>query len=481
MLALNGFVFAPRSHRLQDLRSPNMSKLLLTGLLLLMLSVSADDSEQHSHPPMAKDAVVYRPTLRPDRIVLSWTDDPATSQAVTWRTSTVVKKAYAEIALAGPGPGFVRNKQSFSANTQALTAKVNAAHFHTVKFTDLKPKTKYAYRVGDGKNWSEWFHFSTASSEPEPFSFVYFGDAQNDVRSMWSRVIREAYGDVPDLAFFLHAGDLINKAESDAEWGQWFSAGQWLNAMVPSMAVPGNHEQVTVKDQGRRLSNHWRPTFAFPENGPAGLEETCYTFVYQGVRFVGLDSNRLQDEQALWLDQTLTENRCRWVICAFHHPIYSTGNDRDNGQLRGKWKPIFDKHHVDLVLTGHDHTYGRTGLQTPVVGNDGKPLESNQTTGINQRDTVTGTVYVVSVSGPKMYSVQRHPFMKRQAGDTQLYQIIHIDGDQLRFEARTAVGDLYDGFTLTKQEGQINAMIEQVPDTPERRKGERKNSAEDAK
>jgi hypothetical protein len=37
----------------------------------------------------------------------------------------------------------------------------------------------YAYRVGDGTHWSEWFHARTAANEPEPFSYIYFGDAQN--------------------------------------------------------------------------------------------------------------------------------------------------------------------------------------------------------------------------------------------------------------------------------------------------------------
>ncbi|MFM8215573.1 MAG: fibronectin type III domain-containing protein, partial [Pirellula sp.] len=53
----------------------------------------------------------------------------------------------------------------------------------------LQPATKYAYRVGDGVNWSEWFQFRTASTQPEPFSFVYFGDAQNDLRTLVHLVI----------------------------------------------------------------------------------------------------------------------------------------------------------------------------------------------------------------------------------------------------------------------------------------------------
>lgn len=46
--------------------------------------------------------------------------------------------------------------------------------------------------------------------------------------------------------------------------------------------------------------------------------------------------------------------------------------------------------------------------------------------------------------------------------------IIHIDGDSLRFEARTAVGELYDAFCLKKRAGQINSLEELPPETAER-------------
>ena len=57
---------------------------------------------------------------------------------------------------------------------------------------------------------------------------------------------------------------------------------------------------------------------------------------------------------------------------------------------------------------------------------------------------------------------------KRTAEGTQLFQIISIDGDTLRLEAHTALGDLYDAFTLRKRPGQPNELIEQGPGTPER-------------
>lgn len=420
------------------------------------------------HPPVAaKPAEVYRPTVLPDRIILTWADDPATTQAVTWRTSTEVTKALAEIAVAEAGPGFPKKATSVPATTELLKSNLSDAHYHAVRFTGLKPATKYAYRVGDGVNWSEWFHFLTASDQPEPFSFIYFGDAQNDIRSLWSRVIREAYSDAPKARFMIHAGDLVNSAEADSEWGEWHGAGNWLNAMMPSIPIPGNHEQARGLDGRSRLSHHWRPTFTLPENGPEGLEETCFTLVYHNARIIGLDSNRAIDEQVPWLDKVLAENKQPWVVCTFHHPVFSTAKSRDNAKLRAAWKPVLDKYRVDLVLTGHDHSYGRTNLKIPAG-----TLETldNVPTGVNKIDAETGTVYVVSVSGPKMYDINPKPFMTRVAEDTQLYQIIHIDGGTLRYEARTAVGDVYDAFTLKKRSGQINELIEQTPATPTRRR-----------
>ena len=445
---------------------------LSTAFQLPSFAHDGEHDHEHEPPKKAEARVIYRPTRVPDRITLTWTDDPATTQAVTWRTSSEVTIAYAELAVAEAGPGFVNKSTRVTATSQPLETAIATSHFHTVEFRDLKPSTKYAYRVGDTVNWSEWFHFTTASDAAEPFSFVYFGDAQNDIKSLWSRVLREAYSDQPKTRFFLHAGDLINQANSDPEWGDWCAAGKWVNGMIPSIAVPGNHEMARQAIGPRVLSQLWRPHFAFPENGPEGLEETCYTLVYQGTRIIAMNSNEQHDVQAVWLDNVLKKNECEWVVCTFHHPVFSTGRGRDNSELRDAWKPILDKHKVDLVLQGHDHTYGRSGLDTPTV-----EVVANVPTGLNQVDEKTGTVYVVSVSGPKMYPLNRKPFMVRAAEDTQLYQIIHIDGEELRYEARTAIGDVYDAFTLVKQPGSINKLIERVPDTPERLRGDSEETA----
>jgi 3',5'-cyclic AMP phosphodiesterase CpdA len=408
----------------------------------------------------------YAPGLAPDRVVLNIGEDPMTTANLTWRTSTEVREAWAEIAEGTHGPEMVARSTQLPAASEALLTDLNTAHFHSVKLRSLKPGTCYSYRVGDGENWSEWFQFRTASEQPQRFSFLYFGDAQNDILSMWSRVVREAYREAPKASFMIHAGDLINTAQSDGEWGEWFRAGSFLHASMFCVPVAGNHEQAKLPDGSRRLSHHWRPSFTLPENGVGDLPESCYHFQYGNALFLCLNSNEKIAEQAVWMEKILSEKKSGWVICTFHHPIFSTAKDRDNRALREAWKPIFDRHRVDLVLQGHDHTYGRTAL----VGADVPVTLENVPTGLNRMDGQDGTVYVVSVSGPKMYNLQEQAVMNRSAEDTQLFQIIEIDGDRLTFEARTAIGDLYDGFTLTKEVDGRRKMTVAEGLMPERRR-----------
>jgi hypothetical protein len=60
--------------------------------------------------------------------------------------------------------------------------------------------------------------------------------------------------------------------------------------------------------------------------------------------------------------------------------------------------------------------------------------------------------------------------MERAAENTQLYQIVRIDGEKLLYESRTARGVLYDSFELRKRRGRPNQIINRVPQTPENRR-----------
>jgi 3',5'-cyclic AMP phosphodiesterase CpdA len=207
----------------------------------------------------------------------------------------------------------------------------------------------------------------------------------------------------------------------------------------------------------RSISLHWRPQFTLPENGPDGLKESVYYLDYQGTRIISLNSNEQQDKQVAWLRSVLANNPQRWTVVTFHHPIVSPANGRDNPRLRELWQPVLDEFKVDLVLTGHDHTYARSGDLSDPVGT------ANVPTGLKTYDPAVGTVYVVSVSGPKMYNITNENFV-RTAEDTQLFQVITVNGDEIHYEARTAIGQLYDAFVLKKRgAGQPNELRETLP------------------
>ena len=405
-----------------------------------------------STTPAAVEVEAYRPSTVPDRITLSISGDPATQMAVNWRTDSD-QEALAQIAVSDGGPNQEGRALSLSGQTQALTTPDYTAYHHSVQFEELEPDTRYVYRVGNrfGTHviWSEWAQFTTAKygtgSKVSPFSFIYFGDAQNDLKSRWSRVIRQAYSDMPKANFMLHAGDLVDINDKDQEWGQWFYSGGWIYSGIPSVATPGNHEY----GFGSGLTPMWRTHFTFPQNGPQNhqddLNQTAYYFDYQGTRFIsinsqamsssGADSQSIAQTQANWLEQVLRDNPSRWTIVFHHHPVFAASSGRGSHPwLNTLFKPLYEAHGVDLVLQGHDHSYARgNNLDT------GKPAYKSE----------DGPVYVVSVSGPKMYTSNAH-WADRAGSDTQLYQLINVSHNKIRYRAFSADGEPFDSFFIKK-------------------------------
>lgn len=385
----------------------------------------------------------FNPKHFPDRIILTWKGNTAVSQTVTWRTDTTITGAKAQIKAEDSSPALEEAITAYDADSRLLSGGQNyaTAKYHSVTFNNLKPGTVYAYRVGAGEYWSEWFQVTTASADQnKPFSFIYLGDAQNDIRSKWSRVIRKAFTHEPDARFIVHTGDLINRSNNDQEWGEWHYGGGFINGMVPSMPSPGNHEYVRDEKRKLILDPHWGVQYTLPGNGPKGLEESVYYIDYQNVRVISLDSQMIILDEASakaeyeWLEKVLKENTKLWTVITFHHPIFSTAKSRDNKDFRERFKPLFDKYHIDLVLQGHDHTYSR-GQNLP--------------RGLSGREA-SGPVYLVSVAGPKMYKVDGAKWMNVSLENTQLFQVIHVDGKNLKFEAYKTSGELFDAFSLKK-------------------------------
>jgi len=459
-----------------------------TALALVMAGhAAAHDGPGHTHSiPPWQSASPW-----PDRVVVTFAGDPARSLAISWRTDASAPGARAQIAPATADARFDLAATSETALTQPLdparialadqlfdvpqNVGLETVHYHSVLFEGLQPDTLYAYRVeGAEGRWSEWFQVRTAPLDG-PVTFLYLGDAQNGILSHWSRTVRAAYASAPEARFIIHAGDLVNIGSRDYEWAEWFKAVGFIHGMVPAIPVAGNHEYSRVSadpgEQRRALSQLWRPQWRLPEVAELAedLRETVYDIRYSEDLHVFVLDTMGADlvAQAAWLDAQLTASDARWRVATFHHPVFSSGSDRDDARRRDILLPVLRRHDVDLVLQGHDHTYARGGLnQTPErasapAGADG-----------------IGPMFINSVSGPKQYVWREAGWtdyaalgveLDRRAENTQFYQVIRIDGGRLNYEAWTADGQLYDRFALDKDDSGSKRLIEQVPTTGERR------------
>jgi hypothetical protein len=123
-----------------------------------------------------------------------------------------------------------------------------------------------------------------------------------------------------------------------------------------------------------------------------------------------------------------------------HQPIYPIAKGRDYVEMRAALMPLYDKYHVDLVLQGHDHVYARTHkLAGGAVVSPSHP----------------GTIYAISVSGPKMYEIEDRfaALRAKTLAHTQAFQVIEVDNDKLTYDAFAIEGEEIDHFQLLKHAG----------------------------
>ncbi|NLG60141.1 MAG: hypothetical protein GX538_08255 [Gammaproteobacteria bacterium] len=256
------------------------------------------------------------------------------------------------------------------------------------------------------------------------------GDAQNGLET-WGELVRSARAAHPQAAFYVMAGDLVNWGERRDDWDLLFHNARGVYDTRPLVAAIGNHEV----DEGH--ADLYVAQFDLPRNGPDGIEpERVYSMEYSDALFVVLDSNLEPEPQVEWLDQTLGASEATWKFVVFHHPLYSPRpGDRGQPELKAAWTPVFEKHGVDLVLTGDDHAYMRS-----------HPLRGDQV----MESPADGPIYILSVAGTKMYGQEDAPYVARRFTDIATYQVIDIEGGRLEYTSYDIDGQVMDAFSVEK-------------------------------
>ena len=227
-----------------------------------------------------------------------------------------------------------------------------------VEIRGLQPASRYHYSVElpDARATGE---LATAlpPGDGAPFSFVAFGD--NGVAGEGHRrVVEQVLASPPD--FVVSTGDMVEDSARAELWHRLLAVEQPLIANIVVFPTFGNHD---VRAGGVR-NDTARGLYALPDHSTD--EELYYAFSYGRSRFVMLDSNArgaaLATETA-WLDGELTAAReshaVDHVFAVMHHPLFSVSHHGGKSVLRDAWAPLFARHHVDAVISGHDHVYER--------------------------------------------------------------------------------------------------------------------------
>jgi hypothetical protein len=251
-----------------------------------------------------------------------------------------------------------------------------ASRVHEVVMDGLDVDTQYAYRVFVANDEIARGTFTTAPAAPDaPVNFLIYGDTRTNPAAHAS-VIRAMSDEAAD--FVLHTGDFIADGRRAESWATFFDVAAPLFASTPLIPTIGNHDLYA----GAGLRNyraHMRVAAGGSEH------ETYFVFRYGATVMISLDTEESLapgEPQRVWLERALRSLRddhaVKHIFAMMHHGPFSSGAHGGNPAIAGTdIEGLLRRGGVELVLSGHDHTYERgdaSGLKYIVSGGGGAPL-----------------------------------------------------------------------------------------------------------
>lgn len=401
----------------------------------------------------------------------------STSVILRWRTSGVQNSlveygpTHAELTSTEADPSLVTN--------------------HEVLLTDLEPATRYYYRVGSsttpfaGGTVNHYFETAPVAGTRSPIRVWALGDSGTANSS--AAAVRDAYAALDEVPtdVWLMLGDNAYASGTDDEYqAAVFDMYPAFLRNTPLWPTLGNHDAASASSTS--LTGPYYDMFTLPDAGEAGGlstgTEAYYAFDHGNVHFICLNSEDVSrapgGAMLTWLANDLMSTAQDWVIVFWHTPPYTKGSHdsdstSDSGgrlvEMRQNVLPILEAHGVDLVLTGHSHSYERSYLidghygfsntftaANLVAGTDDGRLDGD---GAYQKATPgtaphEGAVYIVAgASGQTSGGSLNHPAMFISLNLLGSL-VVDVNGDRLDGRYLTNTGAISDHFTMIKNTGQ---------------------------
>ncbi len=328
-----------------------------------------------------------------------------------------------------------------------------ADRLHRTVMSDLKPDTVYFYRVtahiADGAAMdSGVLSFRTMPAAGSPLVFALTGDTQERPFINF-RLSQEIWRQRPH--FLLIAGDLVGGEEDERRWhwtDEYFVGMGPLVARTPTLAARGNGD-IDLVDAGtdRRVFDSFDRYHNQPDDGRGHFRHRI-----GDIDFFILDGNLAMRErwepgfrarQRAWLERALRSSTARWKIAVHHQPAYSSDDD-DYGdgyagpttggdpEIRRDFVDLYERYGVDLVVSGHIHSYARSW-----------PLRAG-------KPACGGVTYLQAGGGggDTERAMPAHGAIMASAYDGFHYVLARVFGDALEIEMHDADGRLRDVATL---------------------------------
>jgi calcineurin-like phosphoesterase family protein len=294
------------------------------------------------------------------------------------------------------------------------TGLPSAYYQHQADFGGLAPGTEQVYRIlmDDEEAFSPAGPLQFRAPAEGPFRFLVFGDSGWGSPSQ-AQIAMLMIGERPDLAIV--TGDLGypfgTYAYYETNYFDYYTA---LSKSIPFFPCPGNHDYY-----GDALESYVAMNAVPVEGVPEQDRGRYYSFDWGNTHFVSLDSmgclvEAVQGNGLMldWLEKDLGSTRKFWRVVFFHHPPFAAGpnlNDPKCIMARECIVPLLERHGVQLVFNGHEHSYQRT-----------EPLLGGYIAGPNE-----GIVYITTGGGGSdLYPVFASP---RVAAGASAYHYLRVE------------------------------------------------------
>jgi predicted phosphodiesterase len=381
---------------------------------------------RESHLVNALRETLFPSSAKPDQIALTWSADTKTTVDIQWRTALSSPKSTLSYWAEGDTDTLTVDSQVKELYDRLVynDPRVNR---HTVQLKGLKPGTAYQYQVAASSEKSPVYTFTTASND-DKFTFLWTGDSHHS--ELWGNMIQKAEKEHPEAAFISIAGDIVTNGLYRNQWDDIFGYTGDLLSRKPLMPVPGNHDNQDAL--GNQL---YYDLMSYPLDAPEGIDpESTYSFVYKNALFLMIDATQSVEITAAWIEEQLKNSDATWKFAMFHFPPYNW--EAPYYDIQEQWVPLFDKYHVDMVMSGHLHYYMRS-----------RPMNAGQVVD----DFSKGTVYAISIGINSDPADPTHePYAVISENNSQYYQTVEIDGGVLRYVSYNKDGDQIDAFEIKK-------------------------------